>query len=90
MEGGAKPPNDAPFTLEIYIGDTFHPICLAAGDDNMVTAMCEAVGFPDGGHLIENMGKIHIVDALPVLVQSTPSLVYFFALSLCLTLTLFH
>ena len=57
---------NVPFTPEIYSGGSLRPICLTAGDDSMVTSICEAAGFPDGGFLVENEDKMYAVDALPV------------------------
>ena len=56
---------DIPFIPEIYSGGSLRPICLTAGDDSMVTSICEAAGFPDGGFLVENEERMYAVDALP-------------------------
>ena len=41
---------------------------LAPGDDSMVTAVCDAVGFPDGGYLVvsKDNDDVYAMDALPV------------------------
>jgi hypothetical protein len=66
VAGGGSVQGDTAFTPEVYIDDSFHPICLAAGDNSVVAATCAGADFPDGGYLVDNLNEVYAADALLV------------------------
>jgi len=68
--GGSKALRDAPFTPEIYVGGSYHPICFTENNGaSVASAVCAAVGLPYGGSVVKKTGETYDTNAISVPVK---------------------